>query len=222
MPNEIDNLQIVGLNTQGYSGWILTPSGVALHSTLDAIAETLTNVGQNRVGYSAWVRQPSGVNVPAIDEVILGVPETEETVTCIGTAIHTIEEVIVGTPVPEPEPIPVPAVGGGTIGYAPIFEQIVPRRKIKETVTNVSKALFASDELTTVSDDLTVVVVNSHSFEGRYRRQTFVAVPVMPDIDLPPKEIFVTHKFPDERFSGLTAEQKRKKTLKQMILLDLI
>ncbi len=222
MPNETDNLQIVGLNTQGYSGWILTPSGVARHSTLDAIAESLTNVGQNRAGYSAWVRQPSGVNVPAIDEVILGVPETEETVTCIGTAIHTIEEVIVGTPVPEPEPIPVPAVGGGTIGYAPIFEQVVPLRKIKETVTSVAKSLFEMEEQTNVEEYATTIARNTTTFEGRYRRQTFVAVPVMPDIDLPPKEIFVTHKFPDERFSGLTAEQKRKKTLKQMILLDLI
>lgn len=220
MPNEIDDLQIVGLNTQGYSGWILTPSGVAVHSTLDAVAESLTNVGENRVGYSAWIQIPSGINVPSIDEVILGVPETEETVTCVGTAIHTIEEVIVGTPAPEPTPVPVPSAGG-TIGYAPIFEQLPVKRKIKETVTNVAKALFDADELTTVSDDLAVRVVNSHAISGRYRKAIFQAIPVMVDVDLPPKEIFVQSKFPDEMFTGMTAQQRRERQNK-MIIFDMI
>lgn len=220
MPNEIDDLQIVGLNTQGYSGWILTPSGVAVHSTLDAVAESLTNVGENRVGYSAWIQIPSGINVPSIDEVILGVPETEETVTCIGTGIHTIEEVIVGTPAPEPTPVPVPSAGG-TIGYAPIFEQEPVKRKIKETVTSVAKALFDADELITIDEYATVIAKNTTTFEGRYRKSIFQAIPVMVDVDLPPKEIFVQAKFPDEMFTGMTAEQRRERQNK-MIIFDMI
>ncbi len=222
LSGEEDDLQNVGTNTQGYSGWILIPSGVAVHSTLDAISETLTNVAENKVGYEAWIRVPSGVNIPTILEEILF---NGDFITNVGTSTQTIEEVITGTPIPEPEPTPVvpsPGVGGGT--YAPIFpEKPVPKlAPIKEVLTNRSKAFFEATELTTVTDDLAVRVVNSNTVTGWYRKRRFVAYPTLPDVDIPPKEIFKTPRFPDELPNGITASQRRKRQQNQLLLLDLI
>lgn len=221
---EEDDLQSSGVASHGYSGWILIPSGVAVHSTLDATAETLQSVAVNSVGYSGWILVPSGINIPSIDEVILGVPETEESLENIGNNIPSIEEVIIGTPVtPEPTPVPVsPGVGGGT--YAPIFPQKVPKlAPIKETVVNTAYSVIETGELTTVSDDITVRVVNSNTVTGYYRKTRLIAVPQLPDVEpLLPIPQFVVPKFPDESATGLTAQQRRKKQQEQALLLGLI
>jgi len=217
MPDIIDDLGFTGTASHGYSGWILIPSGVAVHSTLDAIAETLTSVGENRVGYSAWIQVPSGVNIPTILEEIVF---NGDFITNVGTATHTLDEVIVGTPVPEPVPVPSPGVGGGT--YAPIFDEYVVRPPVKEVITNVASALFDIDALTTVDDVLTVKGVARNQVTGYYRKRTFVAYPVLPEIDIPPKEVFKTPRFPDELPSGITASQRRQRQQNQLLLLGLL
>jgi len=217
MPNEIDDILISSQNTQGYSGWILTRSGIAVFSTLDAIVETLTAVCENRVGYSAWVLQLSGINIPSIDEVIVGVPELEETITCVGTNIPSLEEAIVGTPI-VPEPIPVsPGVGGGT--YAPIF----PQRfiEIEETLTVAAVAKFETSEHTTVEEFIVATVVNRPTTQAWYGKNRFITYPVIVDVELPPKIVTVVPKFPDELSSGITASERRRRQ-EQLVLLDLI
>jgi len=141
--------------------------------------------------------------------------------TNVGTATHTIDEVVVGTPVPEPVPVPSPGVGGGT--YAPIFPQEIPKLvPIKEVITNAASSVVDVNEFTTVDDVLTVVGAKRNNITGWYRKQTFTAYPTLPDIELPPKVSYKLPRFPDELPSGITASQRRQREEEQLILLGLI
>ncbi len=215
MPDVIDDLGFSGVASHGYSGWILIPSGVAVHSTLDAIAETLTHVSENKAGYSAWIRQPSGVNIPGIDEEIVF---SGDILTNVCVATHTIDEVIVGTPTPEPVPVPTPGVGGGT--YAPIFEEYLVLPPVEEIVTNAASSLFVAEELTTVEELITARVVNSNTVTGWYRKQTFTAFPILPEVKTP-RVSHTVPKFKEELPASITASQRRKRDEEQMLLLDL-
>ncbi len=221
MPDVIEDILQSQESRQGYVAWVMQRSGVAVHSTLDSIAETLTATGEARIGYAAWILTPSGLNVPSIDEVIVGVPEFEDTVTCIGINVPSLDETIIGTPVvPTPEPVPVsPGVGGGT--YAPLFEQDRHFVDIEETLDNVHASYVALVEYATVEDEVTVYSVNKSNVWGKYRKPIFVAYPTLPEIDIPPKVVEVVPKFPDETPFGMF-EERRQKQLKQLLLLDLI
>ena len=216
MPDVNDILNHSAENRQGYSAWVVTPSGVSILSTIDSIAEVITSVAENRQGYSAWIQTPSGINVPSIDEQIVGVPETEETVTCVGTNIPAIEEQIIG--VEEPEPVPVtPGTGGGT--YAPVFADVFV--EIEETLTSVARSQLQFEELTTVEELITATAVNAPTLTARYGKTEYFVYPTIPDIELPPRVTIKASKFPDEMSSGMLAE-KRKKMQQQLLLLDLL
>jgi hypothetical protein len=196
MPDVTDILVNSAQSIIGYSAWVLQPSGIAVHSFDEAIAETINHVAEAKIGYSAWILQPSGL------------------------AVHTIDEVIIFTPTPEPTP----AIITGGVGESDIWgggpwyttdvvtsEAVLFNELVEKTITEEIIITASNNKITTIA---------------KYRRPIGISVPIeeiaqVEKIIAPKTITFYTPIYPDELSSGILSIN-RKKIEEELLLYDII